>query len=48
MDSGTTVRLKPYEVALLRGGPRAAVTVAVLALHLLGAVEAGRPPANRP
>jgi hypothetical protein len=43
MDSGTTVRLKPHEVALLRGGPRAAVTVAVLALHLLGAVEAGRP-----
>ncbi|WP_405621009.1 TIGR04222 domain-containing membrane protein [Streptomyces sp. NBC_00076] len=43
MDSGTTVRLKPYEVALLRGGPRAAVTVAVLALHLLGAADAGRP-----
>ncbi|MEV2210051.1 TIGR04222 domain-containing membrane protein [Streptomyces sp. NPDC050997] len=43
MGSGTTVRLKPHEVALLRGGPRAAVTVAVLALHLLGAVEAGRP-----
>ncbi|MEU0075960.1 TIGR04222 domain-containing membrane protein [Streptomyces sp. NPDC006332] len=43
MNSGATVRLTPHEVALLRGGPRAAVTVAVLALHLLGAVEAGRP-----
>ncbi|MET8410862.1 hypothetical protein ABZV34_22655 [Streptomyces sp. NPDC005195] len=27
----------------MRGGPRAAVTVAVLALRLRGAVEAGRP-----
>ncbi|GCB44910.1 TIGR04222 domain-containing membrane protein [Streptomyces sp. NL15-2K] len=43
MDSDTTVGLEPYEVALLRGGPRAAVTVAVVALHLRGAVEAGRP-----
>ncbi|MER5214285.1 TIGR04222 domain-containing membrane protein [Streptomyces sp. NPDC002838] len=43
MDGGTTVGLEPYEVALLRGGPRAAVTVAVVALHLRGAVEAGRP-----
>ncbi|MFI6931101.1 TIGR04222 domain-containing membrane protein [Streptomyces sp. NPDC050287] len=43
MGSGTTVRLEPYEVALLRGGPRAAVTVAVLALYLRGAAEAGRP-----
>ncbi|MEU3412544.1 TIGR04222 domain-containing membrane protein [Streptomyces sp. NPDC006658] len=33
----------PYAVALLRGGDRAAVTVAVLALHLRGGVEAGRP-----
>ncbi|MGV9754706.1 TIGR04222 domain-containing membrane protein [Streptomyces tricolor] len=33
----------PCAVALLRGGDRAAVTVAVLALHLRGAVEAGRP-----
>jgi uncharacterized membrane protein YgcG len=43
MGSGRTVRLEPHEVALLRGGPRAAVTVAVVALHLRGAVEAGRP-----
>ncbi|MEU3253519.1 TIGR04222 domain-containing membrane protein [Streptomyces sp. NPDC006997] len=38
---GTAVRvgrLAPQEIALLRGGPRAAVTVAVLALHLRGAV----------
>ncbi|MEU6594227.1 TIGR04222 domain-containing membrane protein [Streptomyces sp. NPDC046881] len=33
----------PYAVALLRGGDRAAVVVAVLGLHLRGAVEAGRP-----
>ncbi|MFG2353297.1 TIGR04222 domain-containing membrane protein [Streptomyces sp. NPDC048521] len=33
----------PCAVALLRGGGRAAVTVAVLGLHLRGAVEAGRP-----
>ncbi len=31
----------PHELALLAGGPRAAVTVAVVALHLLGAVETG-------
>ncbi|MEU4091741.1 TIGR04222 domain-containing membrane protein [Streptomyces sp. NPDC026673] len=43
MDDGTDVRLEPHEVALLRGGPRAAVTVAVVALHLRGAVESGRP-----
>ncbi|MFE9440105.1 TIGR04222 domain-containing membrane protein [Streptomyces sp. NPDC006602] len=43
MDNGTRVRLEPHEVALLRGGPRAAVTVAVLALHLRGAADAGRP-----
>ncbi|MGP2442549.1 TIGR04222 domain-containing membrane protein [Streptomyces sp. JW3] len=42
--TGTMRRqLEPYEVALLRGGPRAAVTVAVVALHLRGAVAAGRP-----
>ncbi|MFH0175994.1 TIGR04222 domain-containing membrane protein [Streptomyces cacaoi] len=43
MSGGTSVRLEPYEVALLRGGPRAAVTVAVLALQLRGLVDAGRP-----
>jgi len=42
MSGGATVRPEPHEIALLRGGPRAAVTVAVLALHLRGAVEAGR------
>ncbi|MER5195189.1 TIGR04222 domain-containing membrane protein [Streptomyces sp. NPDC002755] len=43
MSGGTSVRLDPYEVALLRGGPRAAVTVAVLTLQLRGLVDAGRP-----
>ncbi|MEV5886929.1 TIGR04222 domain-containing membrane protein [Streptomyces sp. NPDC052020] len=44
MDDGdTTPRLTPYEVALLRGGPPAAVAVAVVALHLRGAVGAGLP-----
>ncbi|MFF5183191.1 TIGR04222 domain-containing membrane protein [Streptomyces sp. NPDC000345] len=38
-----SVPLQPYEIALLRGGPRAAVTVAVVDLHLRGVVEAGRP-----
>ncbi|MGW3465941.1 TIGR04222 domain-containing membrane protein [Streptomyces olivaceoviridis] len=33
----------PRAVALLRGGDRAALTVAVLGMHLRGAVEAGRP-----
>ncbi|MEU2062633.1 TIGR04222 domain-containing membrane protein [Streptomyces sp. NPDC013455] len=33
----------PCALALLRGGDRAAITVAVLGLHLRGAVEAGRP-----
>ncbi|MFJ9833906.1 TIGR04222 domain-containing membrane protein [Streptomyces sp. NPDC101169] len=33
----------PCAVALLRGGDRAAVTVAVVALHLRGTVDAGRP-----
>ncbi|MDX3240482.1 TIGR04222 domain-containing membrane protein [Streptomyces sp. ME18-1-4] len=43
MSGGTSVRLEPYEVALLRGGSGAAVTVAVLALHLRGLIEVGRP-----
>lgn len=42
-DDATTIRPEPHQVALLRGGTRAAVTVAVLGLHLGGAVEAGRP-----
>ncbi|WP_317633569.1 TIGR04222 domain-containing membrane protein [Streptomyces sp. HUAS TT20] len=42
MSSTPTGRLEPYEIALVRGGPRAAVTVAVLDLHLRGAVGAGR------
>ncbi|GAA3111523.1 TIGR04222 domain-containing membrane protein [Streptomyces echinatus] len=33
----------PCAIALLRAGDRAAVTVAVLGLHLRGLVEAGRP-----
>ncbi|MET9155949.1 TIGR04222 domain-containing membrane protein [Streptomyces griseoflavus] len=41
-DTGR-VRGTPHEIALLAGGPRAAVTVAVVALHLRGAVEAGAP-----
>lgn len=43
MDDATAVLLGPHEIAMLRGGPRAAVTVAVVALHLRGAVESGRP-----
>lgn len=43
MDEATAVRLEPHEIAMLRGGPRAALTVAVVALHLRGAVESGRP-----
>ncbi|MGQ4416775.1 TIGR04222 domain-containing membrane protein [Streptomyces sp. SAS_269] len=39
----TTPMPDPCAIALLRGGDRAAVTVAVLALHLRGAVDAGRP-----
>ncbi|MEZ0161694.1 TIGR04222 domain-containing membrane protein, partial [Streptomyces griseorubens] len=35
------VRETPHELALLTGGPRAAVVVAVVALHLRGAVEPG-------
>ncbi|MGW0941366.1 TIGR04222 domain-containing membrane protein [Streptomyces sp. NPDC002623] len=42
MSRGTSVRLEPYEVALMRGGTRSAVTVAVLALQLRGLVDAGR------
>ncbi|MEU5525221.1 TIGR04222 domain-containing membrane protein [Streptomyces sp. NPDC047860] len=37
------VRGTPHELALLAGGPRAAVVVAVVSLHLRGAVEAGAP-----
>ncbi|WP_328874689.1 TIGR04222 domain-containing membrane protein [Streptomyces sp. NBC_00287] len=43
MSVGTDHPLEPYGIALLRGGPRAAVTVAVVALRLRGIVEAGRP-----
>ncbi|MER5429512.1 TIGR04222 domain-containing membrane protein [Streptomyces sp. NPDC002588] len=43
MSVDSPVLLQPYEVALLRGGPRAAVTAAVVDLHLRGVVEAGRP-----
>ncbi|MEV5311439.1 TIGR04222 domain-containing membrane protein [Streptomyces sp. NPDC052610] len=41
--SDGTAGLEPHEIALLRGGPRAAVTVALVALHLRGVVEPGRP-----
>ncbi|MBT3152196.1 TIGR04222 domain-containing membrane protein [Streptomyces sp. CHD11] len=41
MNGSTGVRGTPYGIALLADGPRAAVTVAVVALHLRGAVEAG-------
>ncbi|MEU1528833.1 TIGR04222 domain-containing membrane protein [Streptomyces fagopyri] len=43
MGDGMSEEPDPYAVALVRGGPRAAVTVAVLALRLRGVVEAGRP-----
>ncbi|HET9382717.1 MAG TPA: TIGR04222 domain-containing membrane protein [Streptomyces sp.] len=43
MDDTALERLRPHEVALLRGGARAAVTVAVVGLYLRGAVEVGRP-----
>ncbi|MEV7990958.1 TIGR04222 domain-containing membrane protein [Streptomyces sp. NPDC086077] len=43
MTGTGSVRETPHEIALLSGGPRAAVTVAVVALHLRGAVEAGVP-----
>ncbi|AIS01274.1 hypothetical protein SGLAU_26680 [Streptomyces glaucescens] len=42
MSDGTAA-LAPHEIALLRGGPRAAVTVAVVALYLRGAMEPGPP-----
>ncbi|ARP74471.1 TIGR04222 domain-containing membrane protein [Streptomyces pluripotens] len=42
MESTTSLPADPHAIALLRGGARAAVTVAVLGLHLRGAVEAGR------
>lgn len=42
MARSTTVVLEPHEIALVRGGRRAAVTVAVLDLHLRGVVRAGR------
>ena len=42
---GRTTPIPPdaCAIALLRGGDRAALTVAVLGLHLRGVVEAGRP-----
>lgn len=43
MSDGTAVRLEPHEIALLGEGPRAAVTVAVVDLHLRGLVEPDLP-----
>ncbi|MFF7788511.1 TIGR04222 domain-containing membrane protein [Streptomyces sp. NPDC007991] len=43
MGDGTAVRLEPHEIALLGDGPRAAVTVTVVDLHLRGLVVADRP-----
>ncbi|MEU1915435.1 TIGR04222 domain-containing membrane protein [Streptomyces massasporeus] len=43
MSDGTAVRLEPHEIALLGQGPPAAVTVAVVDLHLRGLVEADLP-----
>ncbi|WP_339132269.1 TIGR04222 domain-containing membrane protein [Streptomyces sp. f51] len=43
MSGSAAVGPGPSTVALLRGGPRAAVKVAVVALHLRGAVVPGRP-----
>ncbi|SMQ19852.1 hypothetical protein SAMN06272771_6340 [Streptomyces sp. Ag82_O1-12] len=43
MSDGTAVRLEPHEIALLGQGPRAAVTVAVVDLHLRGLVEPDLP-----
>ncbi|GGW63741.1 hypothetical protein GCM10010503_46050 [Streptomyces lucensis JCM 4490] len=43
MGRTTSLPPEPCAIALLRGGDRAAVTVAVLGLHLSGAVGAGRP-----
>ncbi|MGW4731191.1 TIGR04222 domain-containing membrane protein [Streptomyces shenzhenensis] len=42
MGRDITTALEPHEIARIRGGRRAAVTVAVLELHLRGAVGAGR------
>ncbi|MEV8126053.1 hypothetical protein AB0P07_18440 [Streptomyces sp. NPDC085944] len=41
MAGGTEIGWEPHQVALPGGGPPAAVTVAPVALHLLGAVENG-------
>ncbi|MFJ8033364.1 TIGR04222 domain-containing membrane protein [Streptomyces sp. NPDC096032] len=43
MDRTPSIPPDACAVALLRGGDRAALTVAVLGLHLRGVVEAGRP-----
>ncbi|UJA11293.1 TIGR04222 domain-containing membrane protein [Streptomyces collinus] len=43
MGGTTRVPAEPHALALLRGGPRAAVVAAVLDLHLRGTVRAGRP-----
>ncbi|MEV7339473.1 TIGR04222 domain-containing membrane protein [Streptomyces sp. NPDC093544] len=43
MDSAAKIQLEPHAVALLRGGPLAAVKVAALALHLQGAANTARP-----
>ncbi|MET8131347.1 TIGR04222 domain-containing membrane protein [Streptomyces sp. NPDC005251] len=43
MSGSAAVGPGPLTVALLRGGPRAAVKVAVVALHLRGAVVPGPP-----
>ncbi|MFF3887140.1 TIGR04222 domain-containing membrane protein [Streptomyces sp. NPDC001914] len=43
MSGSAAVGPGPLTVALLRGGPRAAVKVAVVALHLRGAVAPGPP-----
>ncbi|MFI8214528.1 TIGR04222 domain-containing membrane protein [Streptomyces sp. NPDC085932] len=43
MSDGTVTRLEPHEIALLGEGPRAAVTVAVVDLHLRGLAEADLP-----
>ncbi|MBB5814771.1 TIGR04222 domain-containing membrane protein [Streptomyces collinus] len=43
MSDGTAARLEPHEIALLGDGPRAAVTVAVVDLHLRGLVEPDLP-----
>ncbi|WP_431330111.1 TIGR04222 domain-containing membrane protein [Streptomyces sp. IPPR8] len=41
MDGATEIGWEPHEIALLNGGPRGAVTVAAVALHLKGALETG-------